>query len=128
MRRYVIDASAAIDFVRGKTVLDLPDPQYHAPALIDIEFVHVLRSLVQRGELAAESAETAVATWSGNEVVRCSHLPLLPRVWQLRQTITAYDASYVALAESLKAPLITSDLRLARAAHSYCEVITPTAG
>lgn len=123
MRRYVLDASAAIDLVRGRATLELPDPQYHAPSLIDIEFVHVLRKLVQRGELTADSAETSVTTWAGNQIFRSSHLPLLRRVWELRQNIAAYDASYVALAESLKAPLITSDMRLARTAREYCEVL-----
>jgi predicted nucleic acid-binding protein len=40
----------------------------------------------------------------------------LPRVWELRANLTAYDAAYVALAEALGAPLLTRDRRLARAA------------
>ncbi len=53
---------------------------------------------------------------------RYSHMPLLPRIWQLRDNLTAYDAAYVALAEALGAPLVTADARLARAAGVRCEV------
>lgn len=52
--------------------------------------------------------------------------PLLPRMWQLRDYVTAYDASYVALAELLDAQLLTTDQRLARGLEgvSVCAVVT----
>lgn len=54
---------------------------------------------------------------------RFAHAPLLARAWELRDNISTYDASYVALAGALDIPLVTADRRLARAAEPYCAVI-----
>lgn len=51
--------------------------------------------------------------------------PFADRVWELRHNLTAYDAWYVALAESLDCPLVTLDFRLSRASGPTCEVLTP---
>ena len=53
---------------------------------------------------------------------RAPHLALLPRIWELRENITAYDAAYVALAEAIAAPLLMSDARFAAAPRLHCEV------
>lgn len=55
-------------------------------------------------------------------IARRSHLPLIPRIWELRDNLTAYDAAYVALAEALRCPLVTSDARLAFVPGIRCEV------
>jgi predicted nucleic acid-binding protein len=47
---------------------------------------------------------------------------LLPRVWELRDNLTAYDAVYVGLAEALDAPLLTRDRRLAAVAGHHARV------
>ncbi|HEX4681714.1 MAG TPA: type II toxin-antitoxin system VapC family toxin, partial [Gemmatimonadaceae bacterium] len=87
----------------------------HAPALLDVEVAQVLRRYALRGELTAARGAAAIATLSVFPLHRYSHEPLLPRMWKLRENLTAYDAAYVALAEALDAPLLTGDSRLASA-------------
>lgn len=124
MTEVVLDASAAIELTRVDGETTLPDGQLFAPAVIDVEYLHTLRRLVRLGQLDQKIAHQRVVEWTDNQLVRCQHLLLLPRIWQLRENISTYDAAYVALAETLGAPLFTADLRLARAASSYCEIIT----
>ena len=92
---------------RGETI--------HSPALVDVEVAQVLRRYVLRGDLSASWARAAIGLLSGFPMERYGHEPLLPRIWELRDNLTAYDAAYVALAEGLRAPLITCDARLANA-------------
>lgn len=92
---------------RGETI--------HAPALVDVEVAQVLRRYVLRGDLTSSWARTAIGLLSGFPMERYGHEPLLPRIWELRDNLTAYDAAYVALAEGLRAPLLTCDGRLANA-------------
>jgi predicted nucleic acid-binding protein len=114
----VIDASIVW---RTVTVVEEAEVLW-APELIDIEVANVLRKSVLRGWRSAESATEELARWASNEVVRFSHAPLLRTVWALRNTITSYDAAYVALAMELGATLVTGDRRLASAAAPYCAV------
>lgn len=85
----------------------------HAPHLIDVEVVSVMRRLAARAEVTAMRAGEALADFSDFPLTRWPHDLLLPRVWELRHTLTAYDAVYVALAEVLGAALVTRDGRLA---------------
>jgi predicted nucleic acid-binding protein len=87
----------------------------HAPALIDVEVAQVLRRYVARGEMPATGARAAIHVLAVFPMERYVHDPLLPRMWELRENLTAYDAAYVALAEALRAPLFTADRRLAKA-------------
>jgi predicted nucleic acid-binding protein len=87
----------------------------HAPALIDLEVAQVLRRYVNRGEMSTARARVALDTMAVFPIERYTHEALLPRIWELRENLTAYDAAYVALAEALRAPLVTGDERLARA-------------
>jgi len=87
----------------------------HAPHLIDIEIAQTLRRLVAQAGLDTARAEAALSDLSAFSVHRYAHDWLLPRVWQLRDNLTAYDASYVALTEALDATLVTCDRRLAAA-------------
>lgn len=125
MTAVVLDTSAAVQFSTSTTSRDSED-QYYAPDLIDLEFANTLRKLVAREYLSSEEAQHFLLEWASNSLIRCSHVMLLPRIWELRENITPYDAAYVALAEILEIPLVTADLRLARAAERYCEVITLT--
>lgn len=124
MSGVVVDASAALELTREGNTTGLPDTAVFAPALIDIEILSALRRFVRLGELTFERAADRVRDWSAAEVTRSGHELLLPRIWDLRDNFSAYDAAYVALAEGLDIPLITTDRRLARAAEQYCEVMT----
>jgi predicted nucleic acid-binding protein len=128
----VVDASAIalylVDDVVGPLVaaeLAQHDGALHVPHLADIEVASVLRGLVRAGDLSPERAVMALADLAAFPAVRWGHEPLLPRVWTLRDNMSAYDAAYVALAEGLMATLITHDARLASAAtaHASCPVV-----
>ncbi len=86
------------------------------PHLIDLEVAQVLRRHVLGGLMTPASGVEALGIWRGLSLRRWRHEALLARVWALRGTLTAYDAAYVALAEALDAPLLTTDAKLARAA------------
>lgn len=90
-----------------------PREPLHAPHLVDLEIAQVLRRYVQRGELAPERGRLSLDLLAQFPIRRHGHEVLIPRIWQLRENITAYDAAYVALAEGLRATLLTRDTRLA---------------
>jgi predicted nucleic acid-binding protein len=87
----------------------------NAPHLLDVEVTQTLRRLVLLSEIEAGRARSALDDYLSMPVERHAHAELLPRMWELRQTLTAYDAAYIALAEGLAARLLTCDARLARA-------------
>ncbi|MCY3845818.1 MAG: type II toxin-antitoxin system VapC family toxin [Acidobacteria bacterium] len=116
----VLDASGALEFLlntaRGRRLASrLADGAevVHAPHLIDIEIAHVLRRYVLDGTLDERRALLALQQWRQLDVARYPHEPFLDRVWGLRKNVTAYDAIYVALAETLGERLVTGDRRLA---------------
>jgi predicted nucleic acid-binding protein len=119
----VIDASALVELVVGGTprasqlAARIADPaeSLHAPHLIDLEVTSVLRSMEARRLVSSALATRAIGDLLGLDLTRYSHDVLVPRIWQLRGNFTAYDAAYVALAESLRSPLVTCDRRLAAA-------------
>lgn len=86
------------------------------PSFCDVEIVSVLRRLVRQRRLPAGVAEGMLRDYLTLRLVRFEHRPLVPRMFELRDIFTAYDAAYVALAEASDAPLVTADRRLARAA------------
>lgn len=115
----VIDASALVEALGpspiGEAVLARlgQSRDWHAPALVDLEVAQTLRRSVMRGELSGEVATLAVADLETLPLTRWDHRSLLARIWDLRHVLSAYDASYVALAEALDSPLLTLDRRLA---------------
>jgi predicted nucleic acid-binding protein len=90
----------------------LRDENLHAPHVLDVEVLSALRRLVRMGDLPAARAEEAIEDLQLLLLARHGHDDLLPRAWELRQHITAYDAVYVALAEALDAALVTCDRAL----------------
>lgn len=104
-------------------VLLVPAEVLHAPHLLDVEVAHVLRRLEQAGTLSSVRAEEALDDLRALRIVRHPTLVLLDRVWALRRNLSAYDALYVALAEALEAPLVTTDQRLSRAPGHAARVI-----
>ena len=118
----VLDASAAIDWLlqtsAGRQIekrIFSRNQSLHAPHLLDLEVGQVLRRLVREGAVSAQRAEEAIQDLLDLRVTRYPHFLLLPRIWQLRDNLSTYDAAYVVLAEELDATLITRDVRLASA-------------
>jgi predicted nucleic acid-binding protein len=118
----VIDASALLEVLlatdageRVRARVYREGETLHAPHLLDLEIIQVLRRGCLIGELQPHRAAEALADLDGLRIVRHPHQPYVPRIWQLRHSLTAYDAAYVALAEALEAPLITRDGRMASA-------------
>jgi predicted nucleic acid-binding protein len=85
----------------------------HAPHLIDLEIAQVLRRYVRSARISADRGAEALSDFLDFPLTRYPHFVLLPRVWQMRHNLTVYDATYLALAEALDAPLITRDRALA---------------
>jgi predicted nucleic acid-binding protein len=116
----VVDASAVLEaLLRTLSApaverrLFEPSQTLHVPHLLDAEVAQVLRRYAANGEIDAERGRMALADLADFPLQRYPHDFLLPRVWDLRNNFTAYDAIYVALAEALDAPLLTRDKRLA---------------
>jgi predicted nucleic acid-binding protein len=120
----VVDASAAVAALlnAGPARTALSDEAVHAPHLIDSEVAQALRRLVLRGLLGADGGWAALDSWRRLGIVRHSVGGLLDRVWELRENVSAYDASYLALAEALGCSLLTADARLGRAPGLRCPV------
>lgn len=93
-----------------------------APELIDLEVLSVLRRQVKSARVTVARAERALLSLADLPMRRAPHRPLLQRCWELRQTVTAYDAAYIALAEALGIALVTADARLSRAPGVRCHV------
>ena len=96
-----------------------------APEIAFVETTNVLRRLEARGEVTEALAEGGLRELLRSSVKRYAFAPYAERVWDLRHRLTAYDACYVALAESFECRLATLDRKLARTAGDYCEVICP---
>ena len=132
----VLDASALVELLlntaAGRAIATrIADPALglHVPHLADIEVAQALRRFAKDGELDAADAVVALEDLRSLDLQRHAHEPLLERVWQLRQNLSAYDAVYVALAEVLETVLLTCDGRLARAPGlaRRVELVKPTA-
>ena len=119
----VLDASAAtavlLNLDEGSTAIrermGRSNGGLHVPHLFDVEVFHALRRHTLRGALTVSRSNQASEALRSMRATRYPHGELLSRIWELRYNLTAYDATYVALAETLDAPLVTTDGRLARA-------------
>jgi predicted nucleic acid-binding protein len=128
----VLDASAAAELLLGRPAAPAVAQQLtehgfdlHAPHLLDIEILSALRRLVAAGEASPERGEQAVDDLLALPIERYPHDVLVRRVWDHRASFSAYDATYLALAEALTAepvPILTADARFARAVQARVDV------
>jgi predicted nucleic acid-binding protein len=125
----VVDASALLEALlrtpAAEAVEDrlfAPGQTLHAPHLLDVEVAQVVRRYAANGEIDGERGRAALTDLADLPVRRYPHDILLPRIWDLRNNLTAYDAAYVALAEALDAPLLTRDRRLAAASGHRAQI------
>jgi predicted nucleic acid-binding protein len=93
-----------------------------APGLLDYELVSALFGMVRGGKLAEKEAAKAMADYQALAITRHETLILWQRVRELHHNISAYDAQYVALAETLGVPLVTSDARIQRSGAAKCTI------
>ena len=120
----VLDASAAVLGLMndGESRALLESESIVSPHLIDSEVVHALRSQVLRGELDPAMGERMLRVWQRLGLERVGVTGVLGRVWELRANVSAYDGTYIALAEALECALVTADARLAGAPGPRCAV------
>lgn len=123
-----MDASALVELFVGSS----PDAELRrraltgdnsAPELIDLEGAQTIRRFVRAGQISDAHGRVALNQVRDAPLTRVTHRALLARVWELRDSVTAYDASYIALAEQLDVPLLTCDAKLGRAHGHDAEVV-----
>lgn len=129
--RVVCDASAVVAVLADSgsagawAARQLGESALIAPALMPFEVTNILRRHELAGQVSADQATLAHADLVDLRVELWPYDLFAARVWRLRGNLTAYDASYVALAEMLEVPLVTLDHRIARAPGVRCDVRTP---
>jgi predicted nucleic acid-binding protein len=121
----VFDASAAVLGLLndGDARRTLASESVAVPHLADSEVANSLRGQVVRGTASEPEARAALAAWMRLGVHRFAAVGLLGRAWELRENMTAYDATYVALAEAIGSELVTADRRLAAAPGPVCRIV-----
>ena len=129
MNLAVVDASALVTFYasddprRAAVIARLASGRaLFAPAHLDVEVVSALRGMARGNPALTRVVPDALRHLQGLAIRRMPLAPLLERMWELRDNVTAYDAAYVALAERLEGPLITCDAKLSAASGTRCRV------
>lgn len=129
----VVDSSALLDYLLGAE----PNASWvssqlrggawdlHAPHIVDVEVAGVVRRSVLSGSVSAGRGGAAIDVLLELPLRRYPHVRLLRRAWELRSSIHVPDAMFVALAEALDAPLVTTDSRLARSHGHRAEIVAP---
>lgn len=126
----VLDASAAVEVVLNlpraaadlRSRLGMHGETVHVPHVFDLETLAAIRRHALRGVLSERRSRRALSALDDLRATRYSHVPLRPRIWALRENVTPYDAAYVALAEALRAPIVTVDAALAGTPGTRAEV------
>ncbi len=115
----VVDASVILELLLRTPAAEAIEPRLfdpaetlHAPHLIDLEVAQVLRRYARSGEITEQRGAEALEDHRDMPISRYPHTLFLERIWALKDTATAYDAAYLALAEGLEAPLLTRDRKL----------------
>jgi predicted nucleic acid-binding protein len=127
MSGYVLDASVAVTAltVPGSPAADLlsgDDAVFQVPSVFDAEVLSALRGLVRGGKFDGAAAAELIPDLMVLPVDRWHVSPLLPRMWELRENLTPYDAAYVALAELTGAVLVTGDERIMASPGPRCDI------
>ncbi|OBI49126.1 type II toxin-antitoxin system VapC family toxin [Mycobacterium sp. E796] len=120
----VVDASAALAALLhdGQARRIIVGERLHTPHLVDAEIASALRRQVQRKTLSASDGWNALRAWGRLAVTRYPVFGLFERIWEIRDNYSAHDATYVALAETLRCALVTADSRLSNAGQALCAV------
>lgn len=125
----IVDASAILEVLLATQVAQPIENRIfsttetlHAPHLLDLEVAQVLRRYCASEEMTPERGYQALYDLTDLPIIRYPHDLFLSRIWELRHNVTAYDAAYIALAESLSAPLLTRDARLASAPGHHARI------
>lgn len=125
----IVDASAVVEFLLGSPTGDavgkrIADPAHEvaAPCVLDVEVAQAIRRCFLAGIISEARAAKSIEHLAELNALRWPHQPLLPRIWALRHNLTAYDAAYIALAESLGATLLTCDRAMAHSDGINCDV------
>lgn len=126
----VVDSSAVLEVLlrtpacaKAERRILAPKEVLCAPHLLDLEVAQVLRRYWLSGVLTVERAREALADFLDLRISRYPHDVFVDRIWELKSNMTAYDAAFVALAEALRAPLITRDKRLARSTGHSARIV-----
>ena len=128
----VVDASALTELLLGpaaaeRVELHLREHEFelHAPHLLDVEVLSAVRRVVAAGAASAARAGEVLDDLGDLPIERWPHIALVARMWELRENFSPYDATYLALAETVDeapVPLLTADVRLARAAGAHTDI------
>jgi predicted nucleic acid-binding protein len=122
----VVDASAMVGALVGSDPAVAArlsrEPLLHGPHLLPLEVASTLRRFVAAGQLSQRGARMALRKLAELPLTLHPHRALIPRIWELRGNLTVYDATYVAVAEALGLPLVTSDVRLSKASGPTCVI------
>lgn len=120
----VVDASAALAALLndGQARHLIGTERLHTPHLIDSEIASGLRRQVQTNQLSAADGWNVLRTWRRLAVTRYPIYGLFERMWEIRENLSAYDVTYVALAEALDCALVTADPRLSHASQAQCTI------
>lgn len=120
----VVDASALVTLVAGRSQETrdeigraLSGHELHIPEHGGAEVLSAIRGLRLGGSISGGIAVQALADYAMMPLRRHPAVPFIPRAWELRHAMTAYDALYAALAETLGCPLVTCDAKLRGGGH-----------
>ncbi len=127
MSGYVLDASVAVTALTepgspAADLLSVDDADFQVPSIFDAEVLSALRGLVRGRKFNNAAAADLIVDLMVLPVDRWHMSPLLPRMWELRDKLTSYDAAYVALAELTGAVLVTGDERISAAPRTRCDI------
>jgi predicted nucleic acid-binding protein len=126
---YVVDCSLVIEALSAREADDLlrqrlsAPRSLHAPHHLDVEVASTVRGLAAGRKITDLRGEQMLADYSRLRITRHPVWPYHPRMWELRHTLGAYDAAYIALAEAMGCALLTGDLKLKNAAGHHATVL-----